>query len=54
MNKIGKPERETQNRLIKMLRDEPGYRFLRFWGDRPNNTRSSDKFLSKDIVNGIV
>src|SRR5438105_5326820 len=46
MSKIGKPERETQNRLIKLFSDELGYRFLGFWGDRPNNTNIEEDHLT--------
>jgi type I restriction enzyme, R subunit len=46
MSKIGKPERETQNRLIKLFRDELGYRFFGFWGDRPNNTNIEEDHLT--------
>src|SRR5213083_2075654 len=46
MNGIGKRERETQNRLIKLFRDELGYRFLGFWGDRPGNTNIEEDHLA--------
>ena len=38
MSKIGKPERETQNRVIALFRDELGYRYLGDWTDRPENS----------------
>ena len=37
MNGIGKPERETQNRVIALFRDELGYRFLGDRSDRDNS-----------------
>ena len=37
MNGIGKPERETQNRLIALLRDELGFRFLGDWSANGRN-----------------
>ncbi len=38
MSNIGKPERETQNRVIALLHDELGYRYLGNWSDRANNS----------------
>lgn len=38
MNKIGKPERVTQNRVIALFRDELGYRYL---GDRSDHDNSN-------------
>ena len=37
MNGIGQPERAMQNRVMAMLHDEPRYRFLGDWSDRPSN-----------------
>lgn len=34
---IGKPERETQNRVIALFRDELHYRYLGDWTDRENS-----------------
>lgn len=49
MNGIGKRERETQNRLIALFRDELGYRYAGHWGDRPNNSNIEEKLL-KDYL----
>jgi len=38
MSTIGKSERETQNRIIALFRDELGYRYLGDWSDRTNNS----------------
>ena len=38
MNDIGKPERATQNRVVKLFCDELGYRYLGNWADRAGNS----------------
>lgn len=45
MSTIGQPERATQNRVIGLLRDELGYRFLGSWADR-QNSNVEEKLLS--------
>jgi type I restriction enzyme R subunit len=35
---IGKPERETQNRVVKLFKEELGYNYLGNWEDRDNNS----------------
>ena len=37
MNTIGKAERITQNRVVKLFRDALGYRYLGDWSDRTNS-----------------
>ena len=37
MSVIGKSERVTQNRVIKLFRDEQGYTSLGNWQDREGN-----------------
>jgi len=46
MNVIGQSERDTQNRIIALFRDELGYRTLGDWTDRPNNSNIEDGLLS--------
>src|SRR5438270_291445 len=46
MNEIGKAERVTQNRLIKLFRDELKYAYLGDWSDRPNNSNIEEKPLT--------
>ena len=36
MTDIGKPERATQNRVVKLFCDELGYRYLGDWADNSN------------------
>lgn len=42
---VGKPERTTQKRIISLLRDELGYRFLGDWSDREANSNIEDGLL---------
>ena len=46
MSKIGKAERVTQNRLIKLFRDELKYTYLGDWSDRTNNSNIEEKLLT--------
>jgi len=46
MNAVGKPERETQNRVIALFRDELKYRYLGDWTDRPDNSNIEEKLLT--------
>ena len=43
---IVKPERETQNRLIDLFRNELNYHYLGDWRDRPNNSNIEDEILT--------
>ena len=46
MSGIGKPERETQNRVIALFRNELGYRYLGDWSDRAGNSNIEEKLLT--------
>jgi type I restriction enzyme, R subunit len=46
MNLIVKPERETQNRLIALFRNELKYRYLSDWRERPNNSNMEEEILT--------
>lgn len=46
MNEIGKPERNTQNRVIALFRDELDYRYLGDWTGRPNNSNIEEGLLT--------
>jgi type I restriction enzyme R subunit len=50
MNGIGQPERETQNRVIALFRDELGYRFLGDWSDRPGNSHIEEDLLKDHLA----
>ncbi len=46
MTLIIKPERETQNRLITVFRNELKYSYLGDWRDRPNNSNIEEETLN--------
>jgi type I restriction enzyme R subunit len=46
MNDIGQSERETQDRIIALFRDELGYGYLGDWTDRDDNSNIEHKFLA--------
>ncbi len=46
MSPVGQPERESQNRIIALFRDELGYRYLGDWGDRETNSNVEEKLLT--------
>lgn len=50
MNKIGKSERETQNRVIALFRDELGYRYLGDWSSRANNSNIEEDLLGEYLA----
>ena len=43
---IGKPERETQNRVIALFQDELKYRYLGDWSDRAGNSNVEEELLT--------
>ena len=46
MSDIGKPERSTQERVIRLFRDELRYRYLGDWTDRDDNSNIEEDMLS--------
>jgi type I restriction enzyme R subunit len=50
MNDIGKSERQTQNRLIALFRDELGYEYLGNWSDRPGNSNIEASLLTAYLL----
>ena len=45
MKNIGKPERETQNRIIQLFQDELGYTYLGDWEKEPRNQPVEEDLL---------
>jgi type I restriction enzyme R subunit len=45
MSEIGQIERITQNRVIKLFRDELGYQYLGNWEERENNSNIEEELL---------
>jgi type I restriction enzyme R subunit len=50
MNGVGKPERETQNRVLALFRDELHYRYLGDWTDRPDNNNIEEDLLGDYLI----
>jgi type I restriction enzyme, R subunit len=42
VNGVGQPQRETQDLVIALFRDELHYRYLGDWRDRDGNTNVDD------------
>jgi type I restriction enzyme R subunit len=51
MNDIGKPERVTQNRVVKLFLDELDYRYLGDWADRFGNSNVEVTLLNSWLTN---
>ena len=47
---IGQPERETQNRVIALFRDELHYRYLGDWADRDGNSNIEEGPLTEYLT----
>ncbi len=45
-SKVGKLERETQNRVVALMQNELKYRYLGNWEERDNNTNVEEEILS--------
>ncbi len=50
MNLIGKAERVTQKRVIKLFREELGYDFLGDWTDREGNSNIEESLLTANLT----
>ncbi|NMW30452.1 HsdR family type I site-specific deoxyribonuclease [Altererythrobacter sp. RZ02] len=45
MSKVGQIERATQNRVVKLFRENLGYDYVGDWQDRPNNRNIEEEYL---------
>lgn len=45
MDEVGQRERKSQNRIVKLLRDELGYQYLGNWEERANNSNIEEELL---------
>jgi type I restriction enzyme, R subunit len=50
MSNLGQPERATQNRVIKLFREELEYRYLGNWHERENNSNIEEAMLSTNLL----
>ena len=46
MSDIGKPERQTQQRVIQLFQNDLGYQYLGDWADRAGNSNIEDGLLT--------
>ena len=44
---VGQKERKTQNRIVKLLREELGYTYLGNWEEREGNSNVEEELLNK-------
>ena len=45
MSKVGQKEKETQNRVVKLFKDQLKYAYLGDWHDRENNSSIEEEYL---------
>lgn len=45
MSDVGKTERITQNRVVRLFHEELGYRYLGNWTDRLNNSNIEETLV---------
>jgi hypothetical protein len=49
---VGQPERATQDRVVKLFRDELGYRYLGEWRHRDGNSNVEGSLLNAYLTDG--
>jgi len=50
METVGQIERHTQNRVVKLFREQLGFEYLGNWEDRVNNSNIEEEFLKKYLT----
>ena len=50
MDNVGQIERITQNRVVRLFRDELGYTYLGNWEERENNSNIEEELLSVYLI----
>lgn len=50
-SKVGKLERQTQNRVVALMKNELQYRYLGNWEERDNNSNVEEEILSDWLLN---
>lgn len=50
MSIVGQRERETQNRIVKLFRDELGYSYYGDWEERSSNSNIEEGYLTQYLI----
>ena len=50
MSVVGQIERKTQDRVVKLFRDQLGYEYAGNWDERADNSNVEEKFLRDNLV----
>ena len=51
---VGQPERQTQNRVLTLFRDELGYRYIGDWTDRLHNSNIDERLLTDWLTKTVI
>ena len=51
MNNIGQIERLSQNRIIKLFREQLGYTYYGYWEEREKNSNIEESYLGNYLFN---
>ena len=54
MNNIGKSERESQNRIIQLFKNELQYTYLGNWEEKPRSLPVEDNLLLDFLIKILV